>query len=408
MGAIRRGSVWYIKWKDASGKWQRKRSTARTKAEAQVLHAEIIRQVDRQLRGLEEQPLETGMTVWGICDWWLENHCQALSYRRAKSFLIKHVKMSELGSLPMRALTSQAIERYFAKLEKAGYAPRTINNFRRLFGGVINSARRAKMWGGENPVKGTRFREVPKEPRPVFKPEEVPLLIDAVAPSWRNYFATAIYLGLRKGELCALRKADYDRARRELYVGRSHRSGITKGKRVDYLPVPSVLAPFLDDALNSPGMLMFPNPKGTQRTENVAPEDIMRAAFRRLGWVEGYFHKCRRCVRGKKGAEKSAILATTTVRANDDAPRHCETCGFKLWPVGIPSRGMRPHDMRHTVATHLLRSGVPIQHVQRILRHKSIKTTVDTYGHLLTDDLRLAVEKLGPQPVQAARVRSIT
>ena len=41
---------------------------------------------------------------------------------------------------------------------------------------------------------------------------------------------------------------------------------------------------------------------------------------------------------------------------------------------------MRFHDVRHTTATLLLKAGVPIQHVQRILRHSNVRTTVDTYG----------------------------
>ena len=95
---------------------------------------------------------------------------------------------------------------------------------------------------------------------------------EAVPKSWRSYFATALYLGLRKGELCALRKDDFDRARRELYIGRSHgNAASTKGKRVDYLPVPHVLVPFLEEALETLGALMFPNPDGLQRSENAAP-----------------------------------------------------------------------------------------------------------------------------------------
>ena len=52
---------------------------------------------------------------------------------------------------------------------------------------------------------------------------------------------------------------------------------------------------------------------------------------------------------------------------------------------------MRFHDLRHTTATLLLRAGVPGQHVQGILRHSDIKLTVDTYGHMLAEDLRPAL-----------------
>jgi hypothetical protein len=52
------------------------------------------------------------------------------------------------------------------------------------------------------------------------------------------------------------------------------------------------------------------------------------------------------------------------------------------------------HQLRHTTATLLLRAKVPMQHVQRILRHTDIKLTVDTYGHLVVEDLHDSVGML--------------
>ena len=43
----------------------------------------------------------------------------------------------------------------------------------------------------------------------------------------------------------------------------------------------------------------------------------------------------------------------------------------------------RFHDLRHTHATLLLESGVPVHVVQARLGHESIQATVDTYGHVL-------------------------
>lgn len=405
MGVIQRGGSWYVKWKDAGGVWRRQVCTARTKKEAQVLYAEIIRQVDRQKRGLEAQPIETGMNVWALCEWWLAARCPRLSLRRATSMLRVHVQRTQLGALPLRAISSDAIEARLQQMERDDYAPRSLNQFRIVFGSVFTEARFAKMWAGDNPVHLTRSREVDRTPRPVLKPEDVLKLIEAVPENWRGFFATASYLALRKGELCGLLKSDYDRVARTLYVGRSHAATMTKGKRVDHLPVPSVLAPYLDAALESKGLPLFPNPKGLRRSENASPEDILKVAFRRLGWITGWKHTCRRCVRGKKNAAK---VKARTIVINDSPDRiHCPKCKFTMWPTAIP-REMRFHDLRHTCATILLRSGVPVQHVQRILRHASITTTVDTYGHLLTEDLRSAVEKLGPQPVQPTPLRRVT
>lgn len=57
-------------------------------------------------------------------------------------------------------------------------------------------------------------------------------------------------------------------------------------------------------------------------------------------------------------------------------------------------RRLRPHATRHTVATTLIRRGAPLAHVAKILGHSSIQTTVQIYGHLVTDDVRSIMELL--------------
>lgn len=403
MGVIKRKDVWYVKWKDASGKWRRQRTGARTKEQAKVIFAELVRQADRQRKGLEAHPIEMGHTLWTLCSWWLTHHCMKPSRRRCKSLFAVHVERTELKDLPLRSVSARVLGAYADKMAKAGYAPRSINLLKLNLQSVFTQARKAGLWAGENPATALASREIPKTPRPVFKPEEIEPLINAVHGTWRGFFATACYLGLRKGELCGLRKTDYDPVRRTLYVGRSYDADQTKGKRVDYLPVTEILAPYLAEALESPGAYLFPGPEGRARTEESAPEDILRAAMKRLGWIQGWVHKCRRCARkGREAAKKSWVYA------QDDEPRWCEknNCGFKLQPVAIP-RQMVFHDLRHTAATHLLQAGVPVHHVQRILRHSSINTTIGTYSHLLTEDLRSALEKLGPRTVQALPLRAV-
>jgi integrase/recombinase XerD len=56
------------------------------------------------------------------------------------------------------------------------------------------------------------------------------------------------------------------------------------------------------------------------------------------------------------------------------------------------SERVMPHTLRHTYATQLLKAGVEMPKVSRLLGHDSIKTTVDTYGNLIIEDLREAVE----------------
>jgi integrase/recombinase XerD len=52
-----------------------------------------------------------------------------------------------------------------------------------------------------------------------------------------------------------------------------------------------------------------------------------------------------------------------------------------------------PHLLRHTHATELIKSGWDMSYVQKRLGHASIQTTVNTYVHLLDEDLRAEYEK---------------
>lgn len=58
----------------------------------------------------------------------------------------------------------------------------------------------------------------------------------------------------------------------------------------------------------------------------------------------------------------------------------------------VPEPRPRIHDLRHSHASWLLGRGVPIHVVQARLGHESIKTTVDTYSHLLPDAQKMAAD----------------
>ena len=53
------------------------------------------------------------------------------------------------------------------------------------------------------------------------------------------------------------------------------------------------------------------------------------------------------------------------------------------------------HMLRHTHATDLVRRGVPIEVVARLLTHRSSRTTSETYVHLGVGDIRAALHQAG-------------
>ena len=62
-----------------------------------------------------------------------------------------------------------------------------------------------------------------------------------------------------------------------------------------------------------------------------------------------------------------------------------------------------PHMFRHTRATDLIRGGVPIEIVSKMLTHRSVVTTSETYIHLGVDDVRAELVRAGVWPADQIR-----
>ena len=57
-------------------------------------------------------------------------------------------------------------------------------------------------------------------------------------------------------------------------------------------------------------------------------------------------------------------------------------------------RYIRVHDLRHTFASLLIQNGESLAYVKEQMGYHSITITVDTYGHLVPEGNKAAVERL--------------
>jgi integrase len=383
---LKRGT-WYLRWKDDAGRWRAKACGARTKAEARQLQGQLERRAERVRLGVEVGlPEDGGGTLAALLLWWLDTYSRPLaSHVTNESAIRVHFLGSELASLPLTAVTPGRIES-FLQAKTGQVSPQMVNHLRGYLGRAFNSARRAGRYPGLNPVLDVRKRKVPKRKPDYLRVHEVPLLLRALDPRWRPLFAAAIYTGLRKGELLALRKRDVDLARQVLTVARSHERSTTKGGHQDGIPVATELVPFLKVTMaSSPSELVFPKPDGSMMRRDVNLEHTLRRALGRAGVVEGYRHVCRRQGCGH------------TEPAQDQEQRRCPKDGRKLWVKPVV-RPIRFHDLRHTTGSLLIMLGADLAAVQRILRHSDPKLTTEVYAHLAPEYLRAEVDRLSFGP----------
>jgi integrase len=376
---------WLARWKDATGRWRKRRATPNMKRTAQALAEELELRARRQLDGLEPlPPRDGGGTVGDLLHWWLQRYSPRLASHDSNEATIRtHLLGSDLARLTLQATRPADVKALLDAKAETGLAPRSVNHLRSFLSRAFNQAISTGRWPGANPVTSVPSVSVGRSQAGDFlRAEEVPRVLGALHPRWRPLFAAAVYSGMRKGELLALRREDVDLRSGSILVRRSWERETTKGGHIDAIPIPAALVPWLEDALSaSASSLVFPGPSGDMFRRDVPLEDVLRRALGRASIVRHWRHVCRR--RGCGHAEEH----------QDGELRRCPRCRMKLWPKPVV-RPIRFHDLRHTTATLLLRSGVPLVVVQKMLRHRDPKLTEATYGHLATDYLRAEVNRL--------------
>src|SRR5580658_1643541 len=379
----KRQNRWYVRYRDAQGRWRSRTSTARTKTEAIRLAGELERRCERQRLGLEPlPPQDGGGTLDDLLGWWLKTYSKgAPSHQRNEYSVRKNLIGSALGALRLVEVVPAEIEK-FSQARSSDLGPQTINHLRGFLVRTFNRAIHAGKWTGSNPALAVEKRKVPRRKPDYLRAYEVPLVLVALHPRWRALFATAIYTGMRRGELLGLLKTDVDFASRLITITRSHTRDVTKGGHADAIPISDELLPYLRAAVKtSPSELVFPKADGSRMRPDVALEGVLRRALARAGIVLGYRHVCR--------AEGCGHVQA----AADAALRRCPTHKFKLWPKAVV-RPIRFHDLRHTTGSLLMMAGVNPAAVQRILRHHDPRITTEIYGHLEPGYLRNEINSL--------------
>jgi integrase/recombinase XerD len=273
--------------------------------------------------------------------------------KRFFGFLDEHEHVGDVGSIAVEHVTAYHNHMLFGRLGTGGpLSTATIRSrlqaIRRFFTVMVRERLLApeKDLSPSITLPRTRLRL----PKGIPDAGEVAKLLDSVAPgdilAMRNrtmlelLYATAI----RSDELRSLRLGDVDLVEKTLFVR-------GKGSKDRLVPIGAWVMPWVLEYL-----------------ETVRPKLIRKPA--ELLFLTN---------RGNKLSESDLCAMIKG---------YCAKAGI--------GRNITPHSLRHACATHMLKGGADIRHIQELLGHASLATT-QRYTHLQIKDLKRAHRKYHPR-----------
>lgn len=133
--------------------------------------------------------------------------------------------------------------------------------------------------------------------------------------------------------------------------------------------------------------------RGKGRKDRIVPVGEYASRF-----VEAYLKLVRPWL--VRDSNETALFVSSTTGKR----LHFQNVGRIVQKIAEASGIEKPvslHTFRHSMATHLLRNGADLRHVQAILGHASLSST-EIYTHLNKEDLKQALKKFHPSGKRAA------
>ncbi|SFV25026.1 Site-specific recombinase XerD [Micrococcus terreus] len=340
-------------------------------------------------------------TVGEYLDRWLVRKTPGLKPTTVDTYR-SHIELHirpELGRLKLRDLRPEHI---YAMLQVVaeGRSAATVHRVRATLRTALAAAVKERLLSW-NPARDLDMpREARKRVEP-WTPAETGAFLDAVAGDRLTaLFHVVAYLGLRRGEALGLRWDDVDLVRRRVvirqqvvqmnlqateadcqYCGEAHPGiGITAPKTDDSAAVVHLDAGTVSVLLSQQLL------QGEER-------EVWGDAYQDHGLV--FAREDGTPIRPSwLTARFLELQEGVTVPVDPEKPQGAQR----------PLRRVRLHDLRHGTASLMIAAGVDVAVVSKVLRHSTIKLTVDTYGHLLPGVGEAAAEqRAGMIPRAASR-----
>lgn len=339
---------WIIDYKDQLGN-RKQGGSFKTKAEAEI---ELTKIKSKLIEGTFINQDKT-MCFSTAANSYLEVHAEVHCKKSTMIFyeqIIKNHLSPYFGNMKIININKPIIDKFVSIKKKSGLSEKSINHYLTLLSCIFEKLVNDGVLF-VNPVKKVkRFKLTRKEMR-FLEPKEIHACLDTAKTYYTDFYPllfTAIFTGMRKGELIAL---TWDKINWQ-----------TKKIKVD--------------------TAIYKGQLGTPKSNNYRHVDMSNELIKVL----------------KEWKLKAPISAKNLVFPNS-AGNHLDPDNFidrKFMPI-IRKAGISKinfHGLRHSYVALLIAQNIPIKYIQNQVGHSSIEVTLDTYGHLMPEVHQKGVQAL--------------
>lgn len=332
-GVYKRGKVWYGVFREdvSNGETlERKRRNIRLGTLSDLPTKSAARKELQKHMTLNSKP-SVEMNFSELVERWQGVIVPTLKHSTANVYTrsLRSRILPTLGAVPINSLGRYEVEKFLAAKSKQ-YARNTLRELRSSLSRVLQWAVDCN-WLNQNPCRGVKLPKGTgrKITRTVLTPEQVNAIASKLPEPYSTLILFLALTGLRIGEAVAVKWTDFDgkvlNVSRRIYEGKADTLKTEKSKRP--VPIPASLMQRVNK-LDHFSEWVFSSQNGTP----VNPGNALR--------------------------------------------RYIQPIARKL---GIKLSGF--HDLRHSLATDLINSGVSAKAVSQILGHANVGITLNTYTH---------------------------
>ena len=328
-----------------NGERKRFSKTVRTKKEAQDIERDMLNQLASG--GIQRV---TPMTIETWLNTWLAVHKPNIedTTRRGYEEKIRNYIIPAMGHIPINHIDGTFVQSWVQNLTERGLAPRNIKNAYQCLYSALKTAVQLQMLS-HNPCEYTILPKIEEYNAVVYTDQEMKKAINAAKGTDAFLLVyLGLSVGLRRGELCALKWDHIDLEERKIHIIEN---------RV---------------ALKGKVITKQPKSKSGKRTITIGPK-----ACKILKTAKEEYDQQRQAY-GPGFCQEEYVI-----HLKNGSPYHPDSLTQK-WDRFMDKHGLkhiRLHDLRHSCATSMVANNVDTKTVQKRMGHSSYKTTMDLYVH---------------------------